>query len=286
MSISAGWYPDPADPDTQRYWDGEQWVGERLPVGAVPPAGPLAPPAEPASATPAAGPGPAGTEQPTGWFPPPAQPAPGGPVSGQPTGWYPPPGQPDQPGQQVPGQAGGWYPIPGDQGAPVAGALAPLANRFAARLIDIVAVFLLNVVVNGYFVYQLVRELLPVVNAMQRGEPQPAYSDHANTLSLVISLVAMALWFAYEVPAIAATGQTLGKRLLGIRVVSVDGEPIGFRRSIQRWIPQGFPLLLWGVLFVVQLLDAAWCLWDKPRRQCLHDKAARTVVVTAPSRPH
>jgi hypothetical protein len=29
----------------------------------------------------------------------------------------------------------------------------------------------------------------------------------------------------------------------------------------------------------VGLLDPLWCLWDKPYRQCLHDKPAKTVVV-------
>jgi uncharacterized RDD family membrane protein YckC len=299
MSVSPGWYPDPAEPETQRYWNGEQWVGEHLPIGVEPPEGPLTAPAPPAQslptppAPPAPGqPGQAG--QPGGWYPAPGQPGPGQPGHGQPGpgqptpgqsgGWYPGPGQAG-PGQPGPGQPGGWYPAPGQPGVPVpgqAGALAPLANRLAARVIDGVAMFLLNVVVNGYFVYQLYQELLPSVRAIELGETPPAATAHANNLSLVIALVAMALWFAYEVPAIAATGQTLGKRLVGIRVVAVDGEQMTFRRSIQRWAPQGLPLLLWGILFVFQLLDAAWCLWDKPLRQCLHDKAARTIVVTAP----
>ena len=28
-----GWYPDPHDPGTQRYWDGAQWTESRAPVG-------------------------------------------------------------------------------------------------------------------------------------------------------------------------------------------------------------------------------------------------------------
>ena len=45
----------------------------------------------------------------------------------------------------------------------------------------------------------------------------------------LISNVACALWFAYEVPAVANTGQTLGKRMLGIQVVGVEGAArLGF----------------------------------------------------------
>ncbi|RQW93759.1 DUF2510 domain-containing protein, partial [Micromonospora globispora] len=26
MSVQPGWYVDPADPETRRYWDGEGWI--------------------------------------------------------------------------------------------------------------------------------------------------------------------------------------------------------------------------------------------------------------------
>lgn len=28
----AGWYPDPTQPDTQRYWDGDAWTEQRAPL--------------------------------------------------------------------------------------------------------------------------------------------------------------------------------------------------------------------------------------------------------------
>jgi hypothetical protein len=34
----AGWYPDPNDPSTQRYWDGSQWTENRAPARAAAPA--------------------------------------------------------------------------------------------------------------------------------------------------------------------------------------------------------------------------------------------------------
>jgi len=32
----AGWYPDPDDAALQRYWDGEQWTGDRTPATPAP----------------------------------------------------------------------------------------------------------------------------------------------------------------------------------------------------------------------------------------------------------
>jgi uncharacterized RDD family membrane protein YckC len=158
--------------------------------------------------------------------------------------------------------------------------LATVVDRLAARLVDAAALAALNLVVNGWFVYLFVREIRPAVRAVEAGHAVPALSDQAGRLFLAIVCVAMALWFAYEVPAIASTGQTLGKRLVGLRVMTVDGKPVGFPRAIQRWAVPGLPMILpWPLGHLVQAVDAAWCLRDRPLRQCLHDKAAGTVVV-------
>ena len=47
---------------------------------------------------------------------------------------------------------------------------------------------------------------------------QPEPSQRSQSLILAMLFIATALWLAYEVPAIGSTGQTLGKRLMHIRV--------------------------------------------------------------------
>lgn len=32
----AGWYPNPDDPDSQRYWDGQKWTNDPTPAGWYP----------------------------------------------------------------------------------------------------------------------------------------------------------------------------------------------------------------------------------------------------------
>ena len=160
-----------------------------------------------------------------------------------------------------------------------------------ARLIDIGAVFLLNVAVNGWFVYQYWLEIRPtIVEAWRRAltnEP-PSMADlpqpgpDAGNLQIVIVLIAAALWFAYEVPAIANTGQTPGKRLLNIKVVRLESDqPLGFGRSFRRWNTMGLPTLLWicFVGFILQFIDALFVAIDRPLHQAIHDKSAHTVVV-------
>jgi hypothetical protein len=48
VSTPAGWYPDPDDPTSQRFFDGTQWTEQRMPAeqpgfGPPPTAGPSAP---------------------------------------------------------------------------------------------------------------------------------------------------------------------------------------------------------------------------------------------------
>ena len=68
------------------------------------------------------------------------------------------------------------------------------------------------------------------------------------------------------------SGQTLGKKALGIRVISLkEGGSIGYGRGFVRWLVQNF--LSW-----IFLLGYLWMLWDK-EKQCWQDKAAGSVVV-------
>jgi uncharacterized RDD family membrane protein YckC len=313
VTVAPGWYKDPVEPTTQRYWDGEGWVGAPLPADATPPDGP--PPAEPPPPPPAgpatpAGPaaphpaGPPAVGQPSAPPPAPGQPYPGQPYPGQPYPLQPYAGQPS-PGQPYPGQpyAGPGLPHPGATVRPAGPAGQTLAGpglRLAARLIDILVVLALNVVANGYFVYQLFREIMPTTEALNSrlsaGESigdvlasMPTPTGRAQVLQWVILVVAALVWAAYEVPAVARTGQTFGKRVLGIKVVRVDGqEPVGTGRSLRRWnvlgVPLLFPFCCVGPL--IQLVDCAWLLFDRPLQQALHDKSAQTVVVQVPRTPH
>ncbi len=261
--IAPGWYNDPADPSTQRYWDGDGWVGARLPADVTPPDGP--PPPEPA-------PEPA---------PPPA--APPVPTSVAPrTGAEPPMRGTDPFPTAQPYGAG--QPVPFVHGLP----LASYGSRLVARIIDIVAVFLLSAAVNGYFVYQMYLEFAPLMRAYM--------ADPANTvaqptarfqwLQLTVLLITTALWAAYEVPAMSSRGQTLGKRILNIRVVRIEStDPLGGARAFGRWFRLGGWTPFWGCVgfgLLMQLIGVGAALFDKPLRRAWHDRLAGTVVVQLP----
>lgn len=80
-------------------------------------------------------------------------------------------------------------------------------------------------------------------------------------------------WMALYFTALLALfrGQTLGKRLLGVRVIRLDARPLSWWISFERFGGYAASLST-GLLGFVQIL------WDR-NRQGLHDKAVETVVI-------
>jgi uncharacterized RDD family membrane protein YckC len=166
--------------------------------------------------------------------------------------------------------------------------LASPGARLGARLIDIGVVLALSVIVNGWFFYLLWRKFRPVFAAVQEQQRTGQLVTNVpevtgwESLVLMIMLVGVAMWFAYEVPAVANNGQTLGKRLVGLKVMRLESpDPMGFARSWRRWNTMALPTFAWccGIGLVFQFVDSLYVAIDRPLRQALHDKTALTVVV-------
>jgi len=74
-------------------------------------------------------------------------------------------------------------------------------------------------------------------------------------------------------------GQTIGKRALGTKVIGADGNPkVSAGAACGRAVVYALVPLAPVAGSIFALLNELWLTWD-PRRQCLHDKAAHTVVI-------
>ncbi len=99
---------------------------------------------------------------------------------------------------------------------------------------------------------------------------------------LVFQLLTIVAYVTYDTVLTAKNGQTLGKRLMKLRVAMLnDGSTPPMSQSLLRALVLWLPALiccacLWPLLILVLILV------DKPYKQGLHDKAAKTVVVTVP----
>src|SRR5690606_25562149 len=114
--------------------------------------------------------------------------------------------------------------------------LAHPGQRLVARIIDIVAVLFLNVVVNGWFIYQYFDAIMPTVNRLAANPYETVeLPTRAYQLQYTILFIAILLWFAYEIPSTVKSGQTLGKRIMGIRTVAIYADRMRWGLAISRW---------------------------------------------------
>ena len=102
---------------------------------------------------------------------------------------------------------------------------------------------------------------------------------NALHLSLVCSaIIFIILWFLYFVYPEASSWQaTLGKRIVGIKVVDMHGYRISIVRSAGRNVSMGLSIWTFYIGFLM-------CLWTK-REQCLHDMTSGCLVVTEDVQP-
>ena len=82
--------------------------------------------------------------------------------------------------------------------------------------------------------------------------------------------------FSYNVAFNSTSGQTPGKKVLGIRVIPADGSQLTWRKALVRWIGYG------ASTATPFMLGFAWAAWDSDR-QAWHDKLAGTCVVRDPA---
>jgi uncharacterized RDD family membrane protein YckC len=203
-----------------------------------PPVAPTPPPPPPAAPTP---PPPATPPASPGGFPPPPPPPPdpaaggyGGPPPPAPYGAAPPPG------------AGYGYGQPQGYGAPApGGAYASWGLRVQAALVD-------------WFGPTFVAEVI--------------YFAINRAFGSLLLLVALA-WALFQAYQAGATGQSLGKKMAGIRLLNEKtGQPIGGGLGIGRYflhILDSIPCVPVGLL---------WPLWDA-KKQTFADKILTTIVI-------
>lgn len=93
------------------------------------------------------------------------------------------------------------------------------------------------------------------------------------------------LFALYNLLAVGLFATTVGKAVMGLRVVGQTGEPASWDLATRRWLLQlahVVPIL--GVVVVVGIgVVSVVYLFTDPRRQTVHDRFAKSFVVTTSS---
>lgn len=154
---------------------------------------------------------------------------------------------------------------------------AGLGKRLVARLVDTVVL----AGVTGVAAVPLGTKALDHINekidaAKLSGRTETVWLLDGTTSAYLGVVLAVLLVFGvlYEALPTAKWGRTLGKKLCGLEVRGIEShEPPAFGEALRRWLVYSVPGLLG-----IGVIGVAWCLFDRPWRQCWHDKAAHTFV--------
>ncbi|CAL9549655.1 RDD family protein [Streptomyces sp. enrichment culture] len=154
---------------------------------------------------------------------------------------------------------------------------AALGRRLAARLLDTVVLGGVTAVAAVPLGLEAVDHINAKIDAAKlSGETVTVWLLDGTTsvhLGIVLAVLLLA-GVLYEVLPTVKWGRTLGKKLMGLEVRDIEGhEAPQFGAALRRWLVYSVPGLL-----VVGVVGVLWCLFDKPWRQCWHDKAAHTFV--------
>lgn len=155
---------------------------------------------------------------------------------------------------------------PTEQPQTILGEYAGFVTRLIAWLIDrIIIVSIISIlsavatfILNNVALVQRMNELLGIEDIM------------VLVVTAIVVVVSITLIILYDIGLPVLAGQTLGKFVMGVRIVRTNGERLTVRSAIVRYL--GY------LVSFILLLGFLWVLWDN-RRQGWHDKLARTFVV-------
>jgi uncharacterized RDD family membrane protein YckC len=103
-----------------------------------------------------------------------------------------------------------------------------------------------------------------------------AGSNPMAVVGVAVAVIGFTVWCWLTIMYMGRNGQSIAKKILGIRVVRTDGSPASLGRLI--WLRN----VVNGLISIVPLygiVDALFIFGDS--RQCLHDRIAGTVVLKA-----
>lgn len=153
-------------------------------------------------------------------------------------------------------------------------ALAGRGSRLGAYLLD--QMFVLILVMPG--LWQLFQPFMKDLEAGRTPTPEELIAQLAPVLPLLI--IPVLAFVIVQIVLLVKRGQTVGKMLLGVRIVKLDGSAAGFVSVI---LMRGLlPALIGGIPMVggfFSLINVL--LIFREDRRCIHDLMAGTVVVEA-----
>lgn len=142
---------------------------------------------------------------------------------------------------------------------------ADRVTRLAASILDGIIIFVM--------VYVPLLMAAAATGAAENGSP---VAQGVVVLGGFLTLAGLVTWIVLTIRSVSRSGQSLAKKMLGIRVVRTDGTPASLGRIF--WLRNAVNYLL-SLIPLYGIVDVLFIFGES--RQCLHDKLADTAVVKA-----
>jgi uncharacterized RDD family membrane protein YckC len=144
---------------------------------------------------------------------------------------------------------------------------ADRGTRLGAAILDSIIFFV--------FVY------LPFMVAAMTGAVAAESTNDSNFSALlgvggILAVIGFIVWSWFTIKYMKDDGQSIAKKMMGIKVVRSDGSPASLGRLI--WLRN---VLNWALSIVPMYALVELLLIFGESRQCLHDKIADTIVIKA-----
>ena len=146
-----------------------------------------------------------------------------------------------------------------------AGTFPSYGRRGVAFLFDILVVSLVVVLFA-------VATLAPIINILRDVE---TIKPFPVVLAILVGIISIAFLVWYPIILPRRTGQTLGKRLMNLKIVDWKTRAVPGMGKLAARFYLGYPLsaIILGIGFLLPLWDA--------QKQALHDKVMKTDVIDA-----
>lgn len=153
--------------------------------------------------------------------------------------------------------------------------LASFSRRVAAFLVDLAVGFILLLALTIATAWALDERVVFHLGGLRIEVFEVARAGHRALdvhLTFFESLLGIAWWVLYfGLSTYFGRGQTIGKRLLRIRVISLVHERLGLWHAVERSLGYGASALEFGFGFLQYFVH--------PNRRTVHDRIAETIVV-------
>lgn len=167
---------------------------------------------------------------------------------------------------------------PVEANGPAGYELAGRGTRLVAVIVDGILLTVATLPFAYYFQFGFFQPALPPDVEVNPFNPWSAYAAVGAGKAALSTVLGVVVYFALNGYLLNTNGQTLGKRLLGVKIVRKSGAAAEFHRlALHRY-------LLLTVIYLVPVVGMIFAILDplmifRRSRYCLHDDIADTVVV-------